>query len=205
MDDKWFKLQQRRVGVTAAEIAAHIGRDRSSVSKILNGHQPMSLQWAQAFADVLQVDLDEVLRRAGTLTPQEAQPLAPGFADADAAPYVVTPRQEAEFQEIRQTFGADCPGVDVWQVKSPAMSLEGIRPGDFLLVDTNQSEICRAGDVVVAQCYDHSVGTATTLIRRYEPPALVAASPDPDDRRLHIVDGNNVAIRGKVVACWRRY
>ena len=34
MDDKWFKAQQKRVGVTADQIAAEMGRDRSAVSSI---------------------------------------------------------------------------------------------------------------------------------------------------------------------------
>ena len=57
MDDKWFKRQQKIAGVTAADIADRMGRARSNVSHILNGHQRMSLEWAKAFAEVLNVPL----------------------------------------------------------------------------------------------------------------------------------------------------
>jgi hypothetical protein len=60
----------------------------------------------------------------------------------------------------------------------------------------------RPGDVVIAQVYDRG-GSAKTVLRRFEPPVLVAASMDPEDWRVHVVDGNNVLIRGKVVASWR--
>ena len=79
----------------------------------------------------------------------------------------------------------------------------GYMPGDYMLVDTHASERARAGDVVVAQVYDNAKGSAVTVLRRFEPPVLVAASTDPEDRRVHIVDGVNVVIRGKVVGSWR--
>ena len=79
----------------------------------------------------------------------------------------------------------------------------GYMPGDYILVDTNAADRARQGDAVIAQIYDNSAGSATTLLRRFEPPVLVAASMEPDERRVHIVDGTNVIIRGKVVASWR--
>jgi SOS-response transcriptional repressor LexA len=95
----------------------------------------------------------------------------------------------------------DRPGVDVWRVKSRAMALSGLLEGDFMLVDTHAAERVRAGDVVIAQIYTRT--GANTVLRRFEPPVLVAASADPADGRVHVVDGDNVVIRGKVVASWR--
>lgn len=205
MDDKWFRLKQRQAGVTADQIAARIGRDRSIVSRILNGHQRMSLEWAQAFADVLQVPLATVLEKAGVADRPVAQQLAPGFAESDAAAWAPTPgmAEDRPVRSIAAALGADRPGVDIWRVKSRAMALAGMLQGDFFLLDTHQSERARAGDMVVAQVYNNSTGTAATILRRFEPPVLVAASADPEDGRVHVVDGMNVVIRGKVVASWR--
>lgn len=202
MDDKWFKAQQKRVGVTADQIAAVLGRDRSVVSKILSGKQRMTLEWAKAFAEVLQVPLVTVLEKAGVTDARTAQKVQPGFADSDAAPFVYGPGQ-AEGAQVRtaaQAFG-ERPGVDVWRVKSAAMALWGLLPGDFMLVDTHAAERVRAGDVVVAQLYTRT--GASTVLRRFEPPVLVAASADAADARVHVVDGTNVVVRGKVVASWR--
>lgn len=200
MDDKWFKQRQKEVGVTAEDIAAELGRDRSAVSKIYSGQRRMSLEWAQAFAKVLQLPIDVVLERAGAYDAPKAQRIAPGFSESDAAAWKGQPDEERKVLPIAQALGQR-PGVDVWRVNSPALSFMGYMPGDYMLVDTFAAERARQGDVVVAQVYDR--GGATTVLRHYEPPVLVAESPDPADRRVHVVDGTNVVIAGKVLASWR--
>lgn len=202
MDDKWFKQQQKRAGVTADEIAQKMGRTRANVSHILTGRQRMSLDWAKAFAEVLQVPLATVLEKAGVTDAPTAQTITPGFSDSDAAPFVYGPSltENHQTRSIAQLMG-ERPGVDVWRVKSRAMALAGLIDGDFMLVDTHAAERVRPGDVVIAQIYTRN--GASTVLRRFEPPVLVANSPDPADARIYVVDGQNVVIRGKVVASWR--
>ena len=202
MDEKWFKAQQKRVGVTAEDIARRMGRSRSNVSNIYAGNQRMSLEWAKAFAEALEVPLDEVLRRAGALDEPEAQTLQPGFSESDASPFIGKDDERRRVEEIGKCFGQR-PGVDVWRVKNAAMALAGFMPGDFLLVDTLAAERARAHDTVIAQIYNWSSGAATTVLRRLEPPVLVAASLEPECQGVHVVDGNNVVVKGKVVASWR--
>ncbi len=203
MDDKWFKTQQKRVGVTADQIADRLGRDRSVISKILSGKQRMTLEWANAFAEVLQSDLATVLEKAGVADGQIIQRVAPGFAESDAAAWVPGPglAENAPVRGVAEVLGATRPGIDIWRVKSRAMALAGLMEGDFMLVDSNQAERVRPGDVVIAQLYTRT--GANTVLRRFEPPVLVASSADPDDARVHVVDGTNVVIRGKVIASWR--
>ncbi|SFY18284.1 Peptidase S24-like [Paracoccus pantotrophus] len=202
IDEKWFKAQQRKAGVTAEDIANRMGRSRSAVSHIYMGRQPMSLEWAKVFSEVLKQPLDEVLRRAGVADGPAAQALAPGFSDSDAAAWVPKQGEGREIEAIADAFGRKA-GIDVWQVRTSAMALQGILSGDFILVDTHAAERVKAGDVVVAQIYDNANGKANTVLRRFEPPVLVAASAMPEDRRVWIVDGINVVIRGKVIASWR--
>lgn len=204
MDDKWFKRQQKIAGVTADDIARAMGRDRSVVSRILNGHQRMTLDFAKAFAATLKVSLSTVIEKAGMADVPTARELAPGFAQSDAAQWVPQGHAESEpARAIAQALGADRPGVDVWRMKSAAMALQGVLSGDFLLVDSHAAERVRAGDTVVAQLHNNAAGTACTVVRRLEPPVLVAASCDPEDRRVLVVDGTNVVVRGKVIASWR--
>lgn len=202
MDDKWFKAQQKKAGITADAIAAVLGRDRSVVSKILSGKQRMTLDWARAFATALDVDVATVLERAGEAEPQVTRQLTPGFSESDAAPWIPGPGlgEGREVTTIAQALGAR-PGVDIWRVKGQAMALAGLLAGDFILVDTHQAERVKAGDVVIAQIYTRT--GATTVLRRYEPPVLVAASTDPAEGRVHVVDGVNTVIRGKISASWR--
>lgn len=203
MDDKWFKEQQKRVGATADDIAKKMGRTRANVSNIYTGRQRMSLEWAQAFSDVLQVPIDEVLKRAGALDQDRARPLAPGFAESDVIPWKGEGKSAIDIQAIAGPLGGSRPGVDVWEIKSAALAFMGYMPGDFMLVDAHAAERCVSGDVVIAQKYKAQNHSATTLLRRFEAPVLVAASPEPDDRRVEFVDGSNVVIRGRVIASWR--
>lgn len=163
----------------------------------------MSLDQARVFARVLSVPLEDVLQHAGVLDETEARAVQPGFAESDAVPFAGKGSEGAETQARAEVFGGGKPGIDIWTVKSLTMSLGGYLPGDTILVDTHQSERCKAGDVILGQSYNWQTGTAETILRRYEPPVLVAASADPLDGRVLVVDGNNVVIRGKVVASWR--
>lgn len=205
MDEKWFKRRQKERGITAEDIAQKLGRARSNVSHILNGHQRMNLEWAKAFAEALDVPLATVLEKAGITEAPVVQQLTPGFAESDAMAWVPGPGigEGEQVRSIAQVLGATAPGIDVWRVKSQAMALAGMLTGDFFLLDTHKSERAKAGDMVVAQIYSNSTGTATTVLRRFEPPVLVAASTDPSEQRVHVVDGQNVVIKGKVVASWR--
>ncbi|PWE50059.1 hypothetical protein DEM26_08905 [Thioclava sp. NG1] len=202
MDDKWFKQQQKRVGVTAEDIARHLGRDRSVVSKIYTGQRSMTLDFARKFAEVLDVPLAEVLERAGVGTGVELKSMAPGISEGDAVPWSPKENDRRRTPTIAEAFGASA-GVDIWRVQTGSMALQGYMPGDYMLVDTHQAERAKNGDVVVAQIFDNAKNRAVTVLRRLETPVLVAASMEPGDRRVHVVDGINVVVRGKVIASWR--
>lgn len=203
MDDKWFKAKQKKAGVTAEDIAKKMGRARSNVSHIYSGQQRMSLDWAKAFAEVLDEPLDEILKRAGAINEVEAQTLTIGFAEGDAAPWVHKGPEDRKARSTAETLGGERPGIDVWVAKSDVLLMDGYRSGDFLLVDTHQADRVAPGDAVIAQVYDGPTGTATTILRRFEPPVLVASSPQRKDNKIHVVDGSNVVVRGKVIASWR--
>lgn len=203
MDSHWIKQRLRMAGKNSSDLAEAIGRDRAVISRIMNGHQAMTLDQARVIAEVLGVDISEVLTRSGLAGPQTAQAFQPGFAESDAAAWIPGPGMDesGNVRSIAQVLGADRPGVDVWRVKSRAMALAGYLEGDFMLVDTHAAERARAGDVVIAQIYTRT--SATTVLRRFEPPVLVAASADPEEGRVRVVDGTNVVIMGKIVASWR--
>jgi len=206
MDAAWFKNLQKRAGLTSFDLGAAIGRDRTAISKIINGKQPITLEQARVFAELLGVPLAEMVERSGLAGKAEAQQIAPGFAESGAVPYVPGSSgrgDAATFHALAQALGAGQAGVDIWQVKGFAMALGGYLDGDYLLVDTHASERVRGGDVVIAQVYNNATASAATLLRRFEPPVLVAASTDPADARVHVVDGINVVIFGKITASWR--
>ncbi|WP_289150249.1 LexA family transcriptional regulator [uncultured Salipiger sp.] len=210
MDTSWFKAQQKRAGVTSADIAALIGRDRSTVSHIYNGRQRLNLDWAKAFAQAFDTSVEEVLKHAGQLEGPdvyfEFQDPAPanGISFSDGDVYRVHNDQSARNDQLGIVAAALYPGktAEIWRINSDAMALAGLMPGDFILVDPMLSELTRAGDIVLADSHDPKRGTQKVL-RRLEPPVLVSASTDPKHQRAMVVDHNNVVIRGKVVATWR--
>ncbi len=65
MNTAWIKQRLKSIGATQEQLALAIGRDRAVVSRILQGKQPLRLDWAEAFAQVLQVPTTDLLRLAG--------------------------------------------------------------------------------------------------------------------------------------------
>lgn len=201
MDRDWFKRRLRMQGKTADDLARAISRDRAVVSRIMNGHQQLTLDQARIFATELDADVADVLLRAGLTDAPVAKALVPGFSESDAAPWVPGPAgpETQVVPTVAQALGGGRPGVDVWRVKGKAMAQHGLLEGDYMLVDTHQAERVKPGDTVVAQVYNRT--GATTVLRTFAPPVLM--SSDPNDTLVYVVDGVNVVIKGKVVASWR--
>ncbi len=65
MNTAWIKQKLKYMGITQDQLAQAIGRDRAVVSRILQGKQPLRLDWAEAFANVLQVPTEELLHHCG--------------------------------------------------------------------------------------------------------------------------------------------
>jgi hypothetical protein len=119
-----------------------------------------------------------------------------GLAD-EAAPY------EGELPEA-VPLASRMPNAGLWEIRGRALDLAGLLPGDVVAVDPGRSAL-KTGDVVCAQIYDWQKGSATTVFRIYEPPYLVALSTDPQHRKPVLVDGDQVLLKGRVVASFRQY
>lgn len=65
MNTLWIKQRLKSLGATQEQLAQAIGRDRAVVSRILQGRQPLRLDWAEAFAAVLRIPAAEFLRLSG--------------------------------------------------------------------------------------------------------------------------------------------
>lgn len=204
MDANWFKRQHKIAGVTVHDLGEAIGRDRAIVSRIYTGRQKMTFDQAQVFAELLKQPLSEILAHAGLTDTATAQSLQRGFSESDAAAWIPKEGKTSEYvEEMAKALGAGQEGREIWRVKSRAMAMAGYLEGDFILVDQRSADQAKSGDVVIAQVYDWDVGSAVTLLRRYEPPVLAAASTDPADWKAHVVDHRNVKIMGLVKASWR--
>lgn len=190
-------------------------RTPTFLTRIYSGSQELKISEAEELAEILKSSRDEVLARAGLSIPEIAPPPmspapfaarqgrthdhAQGFA-SDAAPWVPKP-DDATAEPIRnmaRSLGAGVAGRDIWRVNSRVMILDGFAEGDFILVDQHASP--KPGDAVIAQVYDWDRGTATTILRRYDPSVLTAASANPSEWKP--LSTESVKIMGVVTAGW---
>lgn len=84
-----------------------------------------------------------------------------------------------------------------WIVRSRALELAGILPGDVIEFDFGGRP--RAGEPVVAQLYDDETGTARTVLRLFHPPYLMVHTLDemvsPTPIQID-ASGTKVQVRG---------
>jgi hypothetical protein len=200
MEAEWFKDLQRKAGVTSSDIGSQLGRDRTIVARIYAGRQPMTYEQAEVFASMLCVPIEDVLLRAGL---RQKPAASSGFSEGDVVAFDRSGGPPPLLDKITDAVGGERPGVDVWQVRTDAMLLAGYLPDDWLLVDTHAAGQVASGDTVIAQVYDLNSGSAKTLLRQFQKPALVAHSASPKDWGVHIVDDQTVMVRGVVIASWR--
>ena len=75
MDTGWFKSVLKERDVTEADLGVAVGISRTVISRIINGHQPLTYERAVIFARKLEEPLSEVLRRAGLPVEPQATPM----------------------------------------------------------------------------------------------------------------------------------
>lgn len=122
-----------------------------------------------------------------------------GMREAEAAPYDAS--ADSMVQRMLASVTGGLNGIDPWQLQSRALDAAGYLPGDVLIVDMNAT--AEAGDIVCAQVYDWQNSRAETIFRIFQPPYLISATGDLALQKPHVVDGNNVIVRGAVIAAVR--
>jgi hypothetical protein len=200
-DDLAAQLKRLRVRarLTVRDVAAQLELPHTSYAhyespRYKKPYLPLDL--AERLAGIFErygIDRAEVLALGGLAG---GGPAALSLAD-EAVPY-----DGALPQALPLT--SRMPNADLWEIRGRALDLAGLLPGDVVAVDLGRSEF-KTGDVVCAQIYDWQKGSATTVFRIYEPPYLVALSTDPQHRKPVLVDGEQVLLKGRVVASFREY
>lgn len=179
-----------RTGITQTELATRIQRDPSTLSKFLSGKarrgHTLTAETITAIEQVTGIAFAENV--GASLAPK-------GFGEPDASPYQAAVRAGDLMDAMLRTL-TDQNAVDAWVMKSRALESIGILPGDILIVDLNAAP--RSGQIVCAQIYDWPNNQARTVMRLYESPFLVAATQDRGLMRPHLVDNDDVIIRGVV-------
>ena len=178
------KLKEK--GLTQDKVEKILGLPEKAMSKILRGKRDLSGEEVLALSRLL-----------GT-TPEELLDGGHGFAESEAE-YIPEPQLEDE--EIRLATLLYKDGrADTMVVNSPALVLEGLMPGDRILVDLRAKP--KRGDCVVVRFLDEDQASAETLLRVYKPPFLAPSSVDRSFEPLSL-DDNRVQVKGVIVGSYR--
>lgn len=181
-------------GLTQTDLAHLLGRDKAVITNLFQGKRQLKADEAAIIASHLGVLVSDVLgieeQRAGKGF-SESGTLIPFQQDPDQAkryPNVV--RKNGQFfLDAGETSGYS-PKAYAIEIRDESMNLSGILPGDIVISDLDR--MCRVGQIVVAQHY-HGRG-AKTVVRKYEPPLLLAHSTSPSFKPLNMDGGEARAV-----------
>lgn len=185
-------------GLSQTQLGKKAGIDQPSMSRFERGTRRPSTAQTVALADALGIDPRELL-------PRRSADHATGQSSGRPMAGAVSPAAPNVLQRLAESIAAVAsrPGFDLWQVRDRSMQTAGYLPGDFMLVrqlGEEGADMLHVGDAVIAQVVSPASGEAATVFRRFDPPFLMPASLDPEDKPVLGIDAQ---IRGKVVASWR--
>lgn len=192
----WVKAVMSHMGMPSANaLAVAAGVNPANIQKPLNPN----------YKGKFGVDTIAKIAAAAGLRPMEFPGRPDGMNEAEAAPFIYDETADAigaNFDRAIREMTRGRNGRDAWVMKSFALEMSGILPGDVLIVDMNLQP--RAKDIVCAQLYQWTAGRAETVFRIYEPPYLVMNSLRFGTTKPVPVDGQDVLIKGVVDGVLRR-
>jgi transcriptional regulator with XRE-family HTH domain len=193
----WLEAVLAQTGDTPTGIARRASIAQSTVTRFLNDPDGPML----TLRTISKIAHATGIAPEGFSAPlPDLQPSGP--AEAEATPFAAGgPGESGELAAAVRALTVGRNAADAWRLRTHALAYAGYLPGDIVIVDLGL--IPSSGDVVCAQHYAWSSGTAETIFRLYEPPYLVTASSDPALRRPLVVDSERVVIKGVVTAMLR--
>jgi phage repressor protein C with HTH and peptisase S24 domain len=123
MDTAWFKARKKQLKVSDEKLAAAIGRDRTTVTKVINGDVRFDLAFVEGFASVLDVSPEDVLEHVGVAL--EAGRVAPSAKAS--APENASRRQVSDQPVTRSVGGGEVvliPRLDLSLPMGPGATVD---------------------------------------------------------------------------------
>ena len=193
---EWVRAVMSYLGVPSAnQLAEMAGVNPANIQR------PLSPNYKGKFG----VATIARIAAAANLRPMEFPSRPAGLGEPEAAQFTFDGAQDAIDSNIDRavrelTRGRN--GRDPWIMKSYALEMSGVLPGDILIVDMNLQP--KPKDIVCAQIYSRGGREAETVFRVYEPPYLMMNSLRYGIQKPIPVDGEDVVIRGVVDGMFRR-
>lgn len=185
----WINAVREYLGVSLTELAKRAKIAPSTLQRPVNDPDFPGMISGRSMAAVAQV--------AG-LRPLEYPARMRGLAEADASPFRYEDLNDTadNLNRAVRELVKGRNGRDAWVMKSYALELAGVMPGDVLIVDMNLTPKPR--DIVCAQIYDWSGMKSETVFRLYEAPYLLTHSMRNNTEKPVAVDNSSVIIKGVV-------
>lgn len=171
-----LKALLKQHGVSQAELARLLSRDKSVVTNLLQGKRQLKLEEARVIAEHLGIRVNDILGEK----PE-------GFEAPALIPFQHAPERTRKSKHIVEKDGKfyledqGDPKAYALEIKDDSLNLAGYLPGDIVVSVLDKK--CKKGDVVVVQHYLES--GAETILRIYQPPYLQPHSTNPHYRSLH--------------------
>jgi len=186
---EWLKAVAAYMNLSLSDLARKSGLAPSTVTRYVFD-QSHSL-------GITQRSLDAISTYSGVAKHvMPGQRGIPGFGESEAVPY--SAQNDGKLPDWVETAIAahkgNRNGVEPWVMKTHALDLMGVMPGDILMIDQNRRP--KAGDIVCAQLTDLATGRAETVMRRFEAPYIVTLSAKIGPTRPELVDDERVVIMG---------
>jgi predicted transcriptional regulator len=187
---EWLSGLLDQTGITATELARRADLNPSTLTRFLqpdgrDGHV-LSMRTVRKIEEV-----------AGNIRIGR-NAFRGGISEAEATPFDIGSNSLSPLKSAILAIKSGRNGVDAWQVETDILATLRIYRGDVLMVDLNAT--AQSGDIVCAQVYNWPASRADTVFRLYEPPFLLSGVITGDARKPLAVDGQNVIIRGVVIA-----
>lgn len=189
----WLREIARHMNLSPSQLALNSGMAASTLTRYLNDNSNS--------VSITQTSLEKVALYSGFKIGQYPGRTR-GLQEPDAVPFAQDADSKPKWLEAAVTAARqDRAGVDAWVMKGSALDGMGVLPGDILIIDQNRR--AKAGDIVIAQISDYSLGTAETVVRLYQTPFLISHSLRLGPQRPEQVDDDRVVIMGTCVGTIR--
>lgn len=189
-------------GLSQTDLARILRRDKSVVTNLFQGKRQLKAEEAMLIARHIGVSVSEILGIA--------EPAMELMEPAALVPFQHEPKDWKKHGNVIKKEGkfflelGDRRDLShksfALQVTDDSLNLLGVLEGDFVLSELDRP--CKAGQLVIAQHYQGR--GARTVLRKYEPPLLLAHSTTASHKPLSI-DQDDVRLVAPVIKLIRNY
>lgn len=189
---EWLRAVARHLNLSASDLALRSGLAASTLTRYLNdrsGTIGISQRTLDAVSDFSGIPINVMpgqRRQAGASEPEAIK------LDRDPTPW-----PDYVHDAVAAIRGRN-NSIEAWVMKSWALDLVGIVPGDILLINTTAR--AKAGDIVYALITDWSTGHVEAVLRRFDPPFICAHSGKLGPQKPDLIDDDRVLVRGVMTA-----